>query len=491
MKRLAASAVIVAALAATAHADDDSPTEQALDAAYDRVTARPHPRYLLPAIESASLIGLGAVWYWLDRERQVADWDFPSWKDRVTLAAWRFDNNPFPINFAWHAIDGGQYHLLARDSDLALLPSIGYGLATSFAWEYLLEFREKVSINDVIVTTGAGTAFGEFFHWLGVYLESAPDPRAWHPFARWFLTTTRTAHAELLGRDTLRAGTTDDNLGLSSDIWHRFHTAVGFERADAGGEPMGLVHLAADGELAVLPGYLTAPVLTRRFADGNLTRLDARLTQGGDAFGLELDADAMLLGYHHQRLPSATTVGLSLAYHYQRELYDGYVERIAQMHLPGLGLDQHWIGDRVSGHLRARVHGDFAGLHAVGYPAWKDAHPDAVEKTILRKHGYYYGWGVSGSLEAEVELPRVTLGGAIEIATYASQEGLDRTQEDVTDDVELADDLVRWDAWARVTPIGRMFVGVRAEGTSRDGHVGEIAASQSLQQYSLELGATW
>jgi hypothetical protein len=113
----------------------------------------------------------------IDRNRQVGDWDFPSLKQRLTFEAWRFDNNPFPINFAWHAYDGSQYHLFARSNDLGLLASMGYGIGTSLAWEFGVEFREKVSINDVIVTTGAGTAIGEAVHWLGRYLESAPSPR--------------------------------------------------------------------------------------------------------------------------------------------------------------------------------------------------------------------------------------------------------------------------------------------------------------------------
>ena len=48
-----------------------------------------------------------------------------------------------------------------------------YGVGTSVAWEFTVEFRESVSINDVILTSAAGTVIGEYLHWLGRYFDSA------------------------------------------------------------------------------------------------------------------------------------------------------------------------------------------------------------------------------------------------------------------------------------------------------------------------------
>jgi len=474
MRRLVVAAAIVVAAPSPASADD-------LADQFAQLSARPKPRYLRPALEELAVIGAGAAWYWIDRTRQVADWDFPSWKQRFNGEAWRFDNNPFPINFAWHPIDAGQYHLFARTSDLSLPVSIGYGLATSFLWEWGLEFREKVSINDMIVTTGAGTPIGEFFHWLGRYLESAPDPRPWHHVARWTLTTTRAAHDLLDDRVGLRDGTTADALGLSSDIAHRFVFA-------AGGTTAGHGTVSARGELAALPGYRQAREMHRAFRDGNVSAVDVKLTLGGDAIGFEFGADLMLLGVHHQDARSSTTIGLDLAYRYRRELLGAWEARVAQLHLPGLGVDHHTGPLR----LKARAHVDFAGLDAGAYADWKLRHAGdlVVEKTILRKHGYYYGWGVSASLAAELDLPRTTLGASIDFAKYDSQEGLDRTQEDVTDDVDCGDRLLRYEAWARVRPLGgRGFLEARVTGDRDDGHVGEVESSRALTRFTFSVGA--
>jgi hypothetical protein len=134
---------------------DPQPSKDELDRQFKKLHERPHPRYLLPIVENFLAIGGGFTWYWIDRERQVADWDFPSIVDRLTFKEWRYDANPFPINFAWHAFDGGQYHMFARSNDLDLLTTMAIGLGTSVLWEFFVEYREKVSINDVLFTTAA------------------------------------------------------------------------------------------------------------------------------------------------------------------------------------------------------------------------------------------------------------------------------------------------------------------------------------------------
>src|SRR6185503_6277600 len=171
----------------------------------------------------------------------------------------------------------------------------------SFIWEWGLEFREKMSVNDLIVTTGAGTAVGEFFHWLGRYLESAPEKRWWHHAARWVLTTTRTAHNNLDERVGLRPGTEPDALGLSNDIWHRFAFS-------AGGTTQGWATVSAEGKLAALPGYHQPRAMHRVFKDGNVSSVDTRVTVGDDAVGFEFGADVMMLGVHHQDGHRATTI---------------------------------------------------------------------------------------------------------------------------------------------------------------------------------------
>jgi hypothetical protein len=505
VRRFAVLAVCALSAPARAEAPTDGPeSEVELAQAYDRLLARPHPRYLVPALENLGAVTGGLVWYWLDRSRQVGDWDFPSLKQRLTFEAWRFDNNPFPINFAWHAYDGSQYHLFARSNDLGLLASIGYGLGTSIAWEFGVEFREKVSINDVIVTTGAGTAIGEAVHWLGRYLESAPSPRWWHPIARWTLATNRAAHNWLYGIDRLRAQTRADHLGLSSDIWHRFQLATGVVSAQMSGDlppnstgsrrPT-LLRLSATSDLAGIPGYLTAPELARGFASGNVSSARFHVELGDEEIGLDFAADVLLLGYHRQRFDeesvgSATTIGLDLGYRYRRELLGPFVERLSQTHLPGLALDHHIRRGAWWARARVRASYDFAGIHARAYDEWRAQQPsDIVEKTILRRHGYYYGWGPSARAELEVTGSNLSVGGSIALAKYASQDGYDRSQELVTVDVPADDSMIDTAAWLRIgSPDRRAYIEARFERHDDTSHVGDVRDDATLSKFLFSFG---
>jgi hypothetical protein len=484
-----------------------------LDAAYHHLLERPHQRYLLPAAELLTAVVGGFTWYWIDRSRQVADWDFPSIKQRFTGAAWKYDTNPFPINWAWHAYDGAQYHLFARGNDLSFLESIVYGVGTSVAWEFTVEFRESVSINDVILTSAAGTVIGEYLHWLGRYFESRPDKRWWQPIPAWLLTTSREGHNAIFGYDRLRKGTTPDHLGFSSDIWHRFELSAGLAYARATGDisetrdgsarPSNL-RLVAAGDLGAFPGYLTASSLDRNFSNAQVSSARLRLEgNGDDAFALDFGVDSFLVGHHWQRFKdgrgNASTIGLDLAYRYRRELFGPYVMRLAQTHLPGFAFDHHLkVGDLwLRGRVRANY--DFVGAHALAYRTWHqeqvaagrdpDNQDEFLETGVVRKHKFYFGWGPSTRLDVMASMPNVSAGASLGLAKYHAARGYDRLQDDLTDDLKMGDTIVDWDAWLRVgSPLKRTFVEARIEQNRRENYVEDVTEKTKLTSFLLMFG---
>lgn len=501
MLRTAAILVALVALAGSAAADEapcrlhdlgcflDAGGEEAeADDAYERVVHRDSPHYLRAAAEEALALGAGTAWYWIDRERQVADWDYPSWKQRFTFEAWRFDNNPFGINFAWHAFNGGGFHVLARSNDLGLGASLGYGFASSMAWEFLFEFREKISVNDTIVTPGAGVAIGEFVHWLGRYVQGGPG------WARWTLGFWHTAHDTLDDRGPRDLGVARDNLGLRADIWHRFR--LGYAAGRASGD-VTTHRVGVEGRLVAIPGYLRPGRFARWFFDGNVTALSLEVT-GADGSGVDLHADTTVLGYYQQRIPrgagfgSALMIGTNLAYQYRRETVGDWQDRLGLMHLPGLAIDAHGRWSRVGAALRLRLSPDFAGIHAPLNDQWNAAHPGEVGKTILRKQGYYFGWGYSARAELELELPRFRAGASLMAGRYDSQEGLDRNQEGVETDVELDDTVIDQDAWLRVHPLGTgAHLELRYRRQHRRSAQDGLELTRTLERVTLGLGLTF
>lgn len=496
---VAVLAVGVASPAAAEPLDPDPPAPARVEAP---AAPERHPTWLRAVIEESLGLGGGAVWYWLTPDRQLADWDYPSLEQRLTLEAWRFDNNSFATNYLWHAFGGMGFHVFGRANDLGLAPSVGLGFATSFAWEYLLEFREKVSVNDVLYTTGSGVAIGEFAHWLGRYLDSSPRPN--HPLraaARWSLGLAHAAHGAMDGRSSYRAGAATDALGFSRDIWHQFALSYGVVLVDADGtrtarsDPPVAHQLRIDAELAALPGYLAPGRMRRTFADGNVTRLRSRITLDGTDVDTDVHADTILLGAHVQDLDAegaghAATVGVGVAFQYRRERLGSFSDRLGLLHLPALALDDHLLGRCYRLSVSLRLYADFAGVESAAYPLWKAAHPDAVEKTILRREGYYFGWGLSGRLAIELVLPRWAFGGAFFGGWYDSQEGLDRSQELVTNDVNATDRLDDFEAWIRAGPVFSVLaLEARWSHQTRESGVGGYRARQSLDRYTLDLRA--
>lgn len=495
------------ALSSTAVAEDDPCIEGPcyIDAdgnsqnparAYDRVVARQRPRYVIAGIELTAMIVGGAVWYGIDPEREVADWDIPSLKQRFSLEALRFDNNAFDINWLGHPFNGVWYHIYSRANDLSLPATIGFGFSTSLAWEYALEFNKKASVNDLLVTTGGGVAIGEFFYWMGRYFTSAPKNQRLG--ARWTFGIWQSAH-----RDDDNRGAPLDDLGFSSDIWHRFELSTGValgevisSERDESATPR-VQRMSLRAEFAALPGYLRPGTFRASFAQGNLTELALDVKLGDGGVGVDLEATTTILGHHGQRLTRvggrAATVGVTIGMKYRRHSTDSWFDRVGILHLPGPALSGHLRGP--SWHLEVSVegHGDFASLDAAAYPAWDAANPDVIGKAILARNRYYFGWGVSASARAVLTTPRLRLGGSLFGGRYASQQGLDRSQEDVEYDVPVNDRVIDSVAWVDVKPwTGRLTVRAQIERRVRRNQVDDtFSASKTLRQFSLQVGAVF
>jgi hypothetical protein len=208
---------------------------------------------------------------------------------------------------------------------------------------------------------------------------------------------------------------------------------------------------------------------------------------------VDLYADTMLLGLYGQRISSqgtgaAMAAGINLAYRYADETLRPWKDQLGIAHLPGLGADAHLLGRHASLRVHARVHGDFAGLRAGPYPDWKAENPDAIDKSILRKQGYYYGWGWSGRAGAALTTRFATLGGEVFYGHYSSHEGLDRVQEQVTDDVEVDSTVLDAELWLRLPLAARWYAELAAQSRRRHTRVDIHDQASRLDRYLLRLG---
>ncbi len=454
--------------------------------AYVNLFPKEKPHYLRTGLEISLALLSGVTWYWIDRDRQVADWDFPSLGERFQLDAWIYDANPFSINFIWHSLAGGYYHLVARSNNFGLLASAGWGFAASMAWEFGAEFKESVSINDTVFTTGSGLPIGEYFHWLGRYLSTREAGTLGHKM-RWVGAIPYSLHQTI-------DGTYDPNW--VPDIRHRLTLTAGvssLQRSD--GESTLLPSFHARGEIVAMPGYLAPGTFSRKFGEGNFNSVDLRLrftpSQGQASFR----ADTLLAGFYGQSISthgtgSAGVVALAMGVDYWQEgLRGGWQDKIAAAHLPGLAAEWHYLpasNFRVTG--TGRFHPDFAGVHALSHAEWREQNPDETTKTALERQSYYFGWGLTARGSLQVSMPRLELGAAFSHSRYDSHEGQDRNQDRITADVDHDDRLTEVSSWVLLSPWKQSFVEARYTHRRRRSSQDGVSASQHIDTLEVSAG---
>jgi hypothetical protein len=371
------------------------------------------PRYDLATLEASVILGCGTGWYWLDQKTNRPDWDNPALWSRFDGSAWRLDNNRFGINYVGHPLTGALSYSMARVHRLPPWAAFSFAFGTSLAWELGIEFKEKVSTNDVITTGPAGVPVGEALYKAGAEVVGA------------------------LGGDVPTA-----SLGRERRIELELGTGVVVTSSAGRGASSSLRHRSS---FVWIPGYRRAGTFDRWFTQAEIASLavDVPVTELGKGFLGE--ASTVLVGLHSQALegPDAAlegwslTVGSPMAFRYEASSALGFRQLLADLRFPGLGISATAArgGVRVEG--TTAVNYDLVGMSAPAYADWAGLNPNATGKSILRREGYFYGHGPS--LRA-----RMAFGvGAVEWANEASLfvvrsiDGMDRTQETLTVDEHL------------------------------------------------------
>jgi hypothetical protein len=457
--------------------------------------------YVRAGLEILALLGVGMASYWADHATNSEDWDLrwdlESWKDKlVTGEGIAFDTNYFTTNSLRHAVAGSLYYLSARTNTLSIPVSLLYAIAGSTLWEYVGEFQEKVSINDLILTPFAGMAVGEVLAQLGGFFDrGAPSPV--NTIFSTLFAPPRRLHHWLDGTTPQRTGHVDA-FGFTRDMAHQFRlwTASGVETTSQASHPRGLVQIGLETHFINIPGYHQAAQISRLLTDGNISTLHIETTFGHDGLrDVWFFTKAALGGYFTQHIEpragghdrgSSTFIGVATAFDYTFDRLSGREDdTLAVVHLLGPTFAWSTWHCALQVDTGLDVYGDFALVRSYAVDQYL-ANGGTLEgaKSVLVARSYYYAFGVTVAPRVRVAYNGWELGGTLTYDYLRSIEGADRYPERVTNDFSLTDQRLRVQAWAAYTvPNNRFQFALTVEYRYRQGEMLEVSDATQLYRY--------
>jgi hypothetical protein len=449
-----------------------TPDESRLRAASGEDEEKPAPPPAVRASEGRAAFEIGILMaysqarYWLNYAKFIEDWQFHlSWKDQrkrfFTFKAWMFDSNAFSLNWT-HSFAGVLYYQFGRTNGLSWPRSFLFSLGGSLWWEYVAEWREIISLNDNIMTGLGGFSAGEawfqlgkffigkkgfvnrilsfavnpvmkFNHWLdlrkGKSRSLGPEP-GWHDF-RLFL-----------GRKKMP---TSSGTGLENTMFVGFHTQI--VHAPEYGRPgrsdrriTDTLMSDLDVDFALRHGRIEEFNFSTRIAGLGYYWQDIGPDARGHAYYVGLGSAFSLFKKKSIAYYDSADVIVKRGYDSRLDVPRQFTDKIAAVHVVGPVFDytEFTPGSRL--RLVFGAYLDFGLINAFAlnpYSEWEDT---LGIKTTLYYYGYYYGIGTTFGSDVTYRYRALRFGGRLHYSTYGSIEGLDRFQDEITDDFHLKDD---------------------------------------------------
>jgi len=456
-------------------------------------------------LELGGFMTYSAVSYWIKYTKKgfIEDWQFKlNWHDQshrfFTLQAWAFDSNNFKLNWT-HTLAGGVYYQFARCNNFSWPAASLVALAGSFFWEYVVEWKEVIAINDQIMTGLGGYATGEPWYQIGRFLNHQRNPVLQ---ALGFLNPIYEGNAWL---DRHNPALRD----YEPPGWHDLAVFAGARRLAAapGRETQTGVYFGFRARLLGLPEYGAPDDIRRSAKDTYFSEISLDYTvRDGRADETNFITKAVALGWLRQDIgPGRTgyslTLGLGSAFQYFKKRptapYDAnpvavtpedpgsnldlsvprsFTDKLAALHIAGPVLD--WTLFRKDFTLRttAEAYLDFALVNSFALNRYSELHDILGMKTTVLYYGYYYGFGGTAAGSFDLAWHGFRARGRASFGAWGSADFRDRFQYDVTNNAHLSDtrfDYLVGAGWKIPGLPAEAFV--RYEGLARWGRVQDVS----------------
>lgn len=457
MRRCLFAAVLLLAGPALAQPDPETATSSGLDK--DRSDTSPGKRWRVPLIIGGTVAMLlpPTYYYWhnssLQREDWELGWDRESWGKKLTFEAVRFDSNRWEANAARHPLAGAFHYGVGRANGLGMLSSVALTFGASAVWEYVVEFREVVSANDMVVNTISAVSIGEPLFQLGLLADQP--------------------HANIARRGLALVASpfdrTQRTFGLSAlerqrKPWNRLDAQLGTSVATFGPKTRTEAQLGLDLAIVTEPAYGvpgTGAIATRPAAFNEIA-VDLRL--GDDAPealnlpGIRFSSATTYFGRYQRNIDEQgsgtdTFIGAWTGVDIETRRLANEWDKMTLFHLVGPKLQVRRVSPTttVTWDLAAAADVGMVQAHVFGGMQRWEPEP---QTSSLQARGYYYTLGPTVSSRLKVEGTR--LAASLEGAAHQmwSIDGFDRIElhGGPNDPEDLSDQRVRGTATAGVRP---------------------------------------
>ncbi len=448
----------------------------------------------------------GLVWYWRSLEFNSQDWDLkwdgPSWRKKLfTTDAIRFDTNDFTTNGQDHSRAGVAYYLVGRANGLGIRESFAMDIAATLAWEYLIEFKELVSLNDLVINSMSGPAVGEPLLQVGRFFRRGRPT-----------LINRTLAAVFSPFEELTAWLDDrpwpgddqtDAMGFSVERGHQFKAFVNGRTVNFGpGAARNDVTLGIDMEVMMQHEYGRPGRWAGWIRAAEFSRMATSFTfgQGARWVGTIFRTQTTLVGHYRQDIGPDGATGRSRYGHgllwgggsgfeYQTRTLAGENDRLCVVGVFGPQMDLTLYRGDLSFRFEIAGYADFAMVDSHALGSDRPADPTLPLTGVLRAQGYYYGYGATGFTRARLNLSWWTVSVEVKAHHFSSfdqysrvDSPLDAGLKDLTDDRLFALATLGVHPWNRSLGLAA-FV----EGVGRRGTLG--AASRSSREVSIGVEA--
>jgi len=428
----------------------------------------PRKKKLRAFLEFATLMGYSQARYWIKYSRFIEDWQYElNWKDQkrrfFSTEALRFDSNAFYLNWT-HAFAGMLYYEFARSNNLSWLQSTIYCAGGSLYWEYIVEWREIISVNDNIFTGIGGIALGESWFEMGRYFMNSSKPLSrlfgWlNPFMK--------VNGWLDRKQALPPYFHAYNPG-AQDVY----LFLGYRNSPTSASTGNTGNLAVSlhSRIITVAEYGLPGRIDQKFSSPFFSQLDFDFMFHGQTRE-ELGATAKIVpfGRFKQNI-SEDKKGYSLFYglgsafylYVKRPVTDydaghmpvnrpedfhfenprDFRDKLSAVHVIGPVFDGTYFSRPWSFRLRAEGYLSFGMINAWALNKYSVDNDVQGMKSTLTYYGYYYALGPALEYSAEIDYKDVRLHGFVSHQFYRSIQGIDRFQSSVVDDSVVRDS--RW-----------------------------------------------